>query len=734
MTAVGRAFYLSCALAAAAGVAPAQTATEIVLHNFVGPQKGANPQSGVLRDAAGNLYGTTVYGGPANAGVVYKVAPGGRLIVLYNFTGGADGAYPYAGVIADSAGNLYGTTAEGGVANWGVVYKLDNTGKQTVLHSFTGDDGALPYAGVIRDSSGNLYGTTASGGPAGSGVLYKLDPAGRLTVLHGFRFASGDGAMPMAGVIRDAAGNFYGTTLAGGASAWDSGTVYKVDPAGRFTLLHSFTGGEDGASPYSGVIRDSAGNLYGTTWDTIVYKLDPGGVVTVLHKWTAAGDPKELYAGVIRDAAGNLYGTGCTGGAANRGVVYKLDPEGRQTALYTFTGGADGDCPYAGLILDAAGNLYGTTRYAGTAHAGVVYRVDPAGQQTVLSYFPSSANGAVPQSGVIDDSAGNLYGTTAGGGTSNQGVVYKLDPSGHETLLYSFTGGADGGGPWGVIRDAAGNLYGTTTSGGTANSGVVFKLDPSGRHTVLYPFTGGADGGTPSAGVIGDAAGNLYGTTTYGGATGSGVVYKLDSTGHQSVLHTFTGGGDGGYPRAGVIGDPDGNLYGTTWGGGTQGCGVVYKLDVSGSYTVLYSFTCGADGGLPYQGVIRDSAGNLYGTTLSYGAHNAGVVYKLDPARQLTVLYNFTGGADGGRPNGNGLVRDAAGNLYGTTYFGGLTDQGVVFQLDPSGVQTVLHSFTGGDDGGHPSGALRGANGFIYGATLAGGRRNTGVVFKLKLQ
>jgi uncharacterized repeat protein (TIGR03803 family) len=233
---------------------------------------------------------------------------------------------------------------------------------------------------------------------------------------------------------------------------------------------------------------------------------------------------------------------------------------------------------------------------------------------------------------VIRDSAGNIYGTTQTGGTAGAGVVFKVNAAGEETVLYSFTGGSDGGFPYGgVVQDSSGNLYGTTNGGGTAGFGVVFKLDTAGNETVLYSFAGGADGGLPYSGVIRDSAGNLYGTAQFGGTAYAGVVYKLDTAGQESVLYSFTGGADGGQPYAGVIRDSAGNLYGTTIGGGAAGAGVVYELDTVGQETVLYSFTGGADGGQPYAGVIRDSAGNLYGTTNSGGKESSGVVFKLVP-------------------------------------------------------------------------------------------------------
>jgi uncharacterized repeat protein (TIGR03803 family) len=259
-----------------------------------------------------------------------------------------------------------------------------------------------------------------------------------------------------------------------------------------------------------------------------------------------------------------------------------------------------------------------------------VYQVDPSGHEAVLYSFTGFADGAWPTAGVIRDAAGNLYGTTsygAGGG----GVVYKVDPSGHETVLHTFAAGAGGFGVYaGVIADPVGNLYGTTCCGG-AGEGVVYKLDPSGEETVLYNFTGGSESGMPTAGVIRDAEGNLYGTSNYDGGGSGGVVFKLDSAGNFAILHSFTGGADGSDPDAGVIRDSAGNLYGTTFGGGINGEGVVYKLDPAGEETLLYAFTGGADGGKPYAGLIFDPAGNLYGTTTAGGTDAVGVVFKLTP-------------------------------------------------------------------------------------------------------
>ena len=746
--------WLACASAAALAPASAQTTySETVLYNFVAAPHGAYPYANVILDSAGTVYGTTDAGGAYDQGVVFKVDAAGHQTVLYSFTGRDDGGTPLAGVESDSQGNLYGTTFAGGAAGMGVVYKLDPAGNQTILHSFMGGtDGASPYAGVLLDSTGYIYGTTYYGGSASYGVVYKLDPAGNYTVLYSFTGGAA-GGNPYAGVIRDEAGNLYGTTYVGGSAhcSYACGVVYKLDTAGHETVLHNFQGGSfDGKGPFAGVIRDSAGNLYGTTTRGgaahagVVFKLDAGGRETVLYAFTGGADGCFPNQGnLIRDAAGNLYGT--TSGGTPYGlpddpaVVYKLNAAGQETVLYTFMDGADGTQPQSGLTRDTAGNLYGTTFFGGVAGNGVVYKLDSAGQETVLYSFAGGV-GHGAYGDPIRGAAGNFYGTTFQGGPADAGVVYELDAAGYYTMLYGFTGSSDGAGPMaGLIRDPAGNLYGTTYSGG-AGAGVVYKLDTAGQETVLYSFTGGADGGYPSSGLIRDSAGNLYGTAPYGGA-GGGVVYKVDPSGHETVLYSFTGGADGSGPFAGVTADSDGNLYGTTYNGGTNS-GVVYKLDAALHETVLWTFN-GATGAGPNAGVTRDSAGNLYGTT-TYGGgpSNAGVVYKLDTAGNYTVLHAFTGGADGGVPYA-GVILDSAGNIYGTTGGGGLAGAcsssnnypsgcGVVFKLDSAGQETVLHTFTGFADGGVPlGGPIFDPAGNLYGTTGAGGSDTVGVVFKL---
>jgi uncharacterized repeat protein (TIGR03803 family) len=397
------------------------------------------------------LFGLTIGTGPS--------AEAQTFTVLYSFAGyPTDGGGPAAGLLLDSAGNLYGTTAYGGnnacsggaEAGCGTVFKLDTSRSETILHNFTGADGANPLSALIMDATGDFYGTTTAGGLLthctgsgsypGCGVVFKLS-GGTVTVLHRFT-GGGDGAFPQAGVIMDGRGNLYGTTLEGGE--FNGGLAFKV--AGKKeTVLHSFTGGKDGGYVLSGLIMDAKGNLYGTA--------------------AFGGDLKCDYPG------------GC-------GVVFKL--AGKQlTVLHNFKESPDGDNPYAALLLDAEGNLYGTTVGGGEPYsAGTVFEVSASGKESVLHRFRVNYkvqhDGEIPDTVVVRDAQGNLYGTTEEGGPSGGGVVYEITPDGKEKILHDFCTGdcLDGVFPNGLIIDAKGNLYGTAYGGGVNNQGTIFMITP----------------------------------------------------------------------------------------------------------------------------------------------------------------------------------------------------------------------------------------------------------------
>jgi len=398
---------LACFATAALLLSAASASTTKVIYSFAGGNDGEYLDTDLVMDSAGNIYGSTVQGGDFASGTVFQLSPsasGWTHTVLYSFTGGTDGGEPYKGVTLDSQGNLYGTTVAGGAGSCdggcGVVFKLTNSGgtwTQSVIHSFTGgNDGSGPGSGLTFDPHGNLYGMTPTGGAYGLGVVYQLQP--------------------------------------------------QTNGAWKLRVVHAFTGGNDGSS-------GSAGRL-------------------------------------ILDHAGNLYGVTTVGGANGDGVVFELtrNPTGwTLLTLYAFKDQPDGALPYGGLIFDKAGDLYGTTYYAGANDVGTVYKLTHANgawTETVLYSFKGGTDGSSPISTLVSDKAGNLYGTTSDGGTGCAcGVIFKLAHGANgtwtESVPYRFPGAPGAGFAYnGMVADPAGKFYGATTHGGPADDGTVYRFTP----------------------------------------------------------------------------------------------------------------------------------------------------------------------------------------------------------------------------------------------------------------
>ena len=366
--------------------------------------------------------------------------------------------------------------------------------------------------------------------------------------------------------------------------------------AQTFSIVHSFTGGIDGANPLAGFTIDGLGNLYGTATQGgkfgagVVLKVNRRGHVIVLYSFQGGADGANPGASLFRDAAGSLYGTTADGGTYGAGVVFKVPGKGLETVLYSFKGGADGANPAARLVMDPAGNFYGTTTAGGTYSGGAVFKLTPSGQETVLYSFGQGTDGAIPIAGVTLDGTGNLYGTTSVGGAYGKGTVFQLTPSNPmwtENILHHFSMGSDGGILYGgLVFDGSGNLYGAATDGGDGGEnggGTIFELTPSGggwTFTVLYVLPGAGISGS-FRDLLVDASGTIYATTHCDGNDRAGTVYKLthsQGTWTYNLLYTFTGGNDGLYSFSNLVADKQGNLYGTTNVGGANGYGVVFKV------------------------------------------------------------------------------------------------------------------------------------------------------------
>lgn len=373
------------------------------------------------------------------------------------------------------------------------VHRSLRASSYNVLHSFDGNpDGESPSASLY-DLNGTLYGTTYYGGTHTQGTAYSISTDGTEKVLHSFGSGSSDGNTPTAGLI-DVDGTLYGTTVhdfGSGCGGSGCGTVYSMSTDGTVVVLHTFTGGSDGAHPYAGLIYVD-GVLFGTTRD---------------------------------------------GGPTDKGTVYSITTGGSELVMHTFGGGSDGAHPYASLTYND-GTLYGTTRNGGLSDKGTVYSINTRGNEKVLHSFGGASDGAFPEAGLTYDVHealdGTLYGATERGGTSDKGTVYSISPSGIEKVLYSFHGDPDGAHPLGSLIEVYGALYGTTWQGGSSHAGTVYDINPYGQvvEEVLHSFDGGPGGARPIAGLIYDAnVDALYGTTEQGGTFDIGTVYELTLNG-----------------------------------------------------------------------------------------------------------------------------------------------------------------------------------------------------------
>jgi uncharacterized repeat protein (TIGR03803 family) len=314
--------------------------------------------------------------------------------------------------------------------------------------------------------------------------------------------------------------------------------------------------------------------------------------------------------------------------------------------------------------------------------------------ESILYSFAGKPDGAYPNAAPVFDSSGNLYVTTQYGGSYGHGAIFQLSPSGAPAVLYSFTGGNDGESPFGALIISGDMLYGTSSGGGAYGYGTVFEVTTSGQLTTLYSFHGGADGWDPICTLLMDAQGNLYGTTPDGGS-GYGTVFELTPSGVETVLYSFSGGTDGNGPNGGLV-LYNGNLYGTTADGGSSGHGTVFEVTPSGTETVIYSFAGGTDGSAPVAPLIVGNNGVLYGTTTQAGSSDYGVVFSITTSGAETVLHTFTGPSSDGAFAWGPLVLDASGNLYGTTEQGGAYNGGIIFEITPSGAESVLYNFNPG--------------------------------------
>jgi uncharacterized repeat protein (TIGR01451 family) len=569
-------------------------------------------------------------------------------------------------------------------------------------------------------------------------------------------------ANPRAGLTLGKDGNFYGTTQSGGSG---QGTVFKLTTNGITTTLVNFNY-SNGSDPVANLLLGPDGNFYGTTsggGTTLsgtnvtgtVFRMTTNGTLTTLVNFNGVNGGIPL-AGLALGPDGNFYGTTEFGGTNGDGTVFKMTTNGTLTTLVNFNG-TNGANPLASLTAGPGGNLYGTTEYGGTEYGGTngswgtVFQVTTNGTFTTLLQF-GITNGALPYGGVTVGPDGNLYGTTAFGGNPNGdfsgGSIFELTTNGVVTTLVRLAdlGGTNGLNPYaGLTLGPDGNFYGTTYAGGANGNGTVFQVTTNGTLTTLYSFsvlTNGInpDGAQPQASLTLGPDGNFYGTAYGGGTTGFGTVFKVSTNGTFSTVASFIGD-TGVNPESTLTPGPDGSLYGTAKFGGIGGRGTLFKLTTSGALTMLVNFDSANDGANPQAGLIVGPGGNFYGTAVGGGTNRLdlggnnfdvlsdGTVFELTTNGILTALTDFNG-TNGANPYG-GLAVGTDDNLYGTTAYGGISNDGTIFQIMTNGTLTTLTNFNG-LNGANPGASMTlGPDGNFYGTCEAGGTNGNGTVFQV---
>ncbi|HEX4119960.1 MAG TPA: choice-of-anchor tandem repeat GloVer-containing protein [Verrucomicrobiae bacterium] len=619
---------------------------------------GASPAGNLTQARDGNLYGTASAGGAGNSGTLFQISLSGSFHAMYSFSAlngeddNMDGSDPEAALIQGTDGNLYGTTYAGGTNGFGTLFTYDLSQNQlSTLYVFqNSSDGANPLAALVQGTDGDFYGTASEGGSKDYGTLFRMTSTGAFSPLYSFTDGA-DGANPAAPLIQGADGKFYGTSA---GSQSESGSVFSVTTNKTFNSIYSFTGGDDGANPTAALVLMANGFFFGTTSGGgtndvgAIFSISPAGAFAPVASFLGGVDGNDPMAPLVEGPNNTFYGTTYDGGNDGKGVIFEVTAGGAFNPIYSFTNGADGGFPYAGLTLGTDGNFYGECITGGSNDSGVLFKMTPQGAFTALHSMKSSTDGYHPMGGLVEGTNGNFYGTANVGGISlppqyltPSGTIFEMTPGGQVTNLHTFTNGIDGGNPQsGLTLGSDGNFYGTTTTGGkqppvfppaTNWLGTIFKITPDGVLTQLYKFTNGADGGVPRSTLVQVANGNFYGTaSTGGGKNHYGTIFEITPGGAFTPLYAFTNGIDGAAPVAGLTQGPDGNLYGTASSGGAYGYGTIFDITTNGTFTVLYSFFGTNDGSTPMAALLLGTDGNFYGTASLGGLSDSGTVFELE--------------------------------------------------------------------------------------------------------
>ena len=636
------------------------------LHEFAGPD-GLEPRGPLVKSNDGLFYGTTVWGGAGGLGALFRIDTLGNFELLHSFAG-SDGQNPIARPYLAGDGNFYGTTIAGGANGFGTAYRLDSADTVITLHSFTATEG-YPEGGFVQAGDGLLYGP-ARGDATGFGVLYRMTLAGVVTHLH--TFSGSDGANPVWPLLLASDGKLYGVA----SGSVTAGNVYRIDTAGVFTHLHTLTQAQ-GASPGGPLIQAADGKLYGTTLYGgaqdlgVIFRISTAGAFQLVHSCTGIepqspqGRLLELEPGVFVGPSGSPTGW--------YGALFRFQMPSTLSVWQEF-GGTEGAQPTSQLRQATDGLLYGATTGGGPLSFGTLFRMDLTGAFETLHAF-SNSDGAYPASWLVQATDGNLYGTT-GYGVNDIGTTFRLGLDGTFTLL-----GENYGASRNLIQASDGLLYGGVVAG-------VVQFDLSGEATLVASSPPGEG---LNAELVQASNGWFYGTALTPVKSDS-FIFRANASGAFERVFTFTGGPEGGRPWAGLLLGSDGNLYGTTTIGGVSQNGTVFRYDpVAEELTTLYSFGSNVSGDATFARgrLVEGPGGALFGISELGGLHYQGAIFRVLPSGEGSVVHSFGGGGDDGLSALDGLTLASDGRFYGMTAAGGQFGGGAIYRIDPAALPSV---------------------------------------------
>jgi len=684
----------------------------------------------IMSHAQNVLAGLTSNGGAEGKGTAFTIKTDGTgFNVIKTFANW--GMNPNNDLYKNSDGFFYGTTTLGGTYGSGTIFKMSSGGAVTIIrHLNSVTDGASPYGEIIKGIDGNFYGLNSAGGTNGYGTIFKITPAGVYSVVKHFSFAA-DGTNPRGHLVQGKDSSFYGITYGGGTYGY--GTIFKLTKTGTFSVLRHLNKPTDGVSSYSSLTEANDGNLYGMTYlggtsnAGTIFKISKAGVYAVVKSFNSATDGAYPQGDLIKGSDGNFYGSTYSGGTNGNGTIFKLiTASGVYTVLRHLAASTDGGNPYGNLFQNSDGFLYGMNRTGGAGTAGTAFKISTSGAFTLLHSFVSTTEGSTPNGGLVKGNDGNFYGVTSLGGIYTGGTAFRMTALGAVTVIASFNGAKSGNIPQeSLLKGKDSAYYGTTSGGGTYGYGTVFKIC-AGVTTTLYSFNRNTTGGTPLGSLIQATDGNFYGTTSEGGSGGFGTIFKITPAGSFSILKHFIGATEGGTPKGSLVQGKDSLLYGMTSAGGTGSGGTIFKINLAGTYTVLRNLVYATDGNSPEGNLAQGNDGNFYGMT-----SNNAKIFKISSAGVFTIIRSFSSTSDGSSPLG-GLVKYTDGNFYGMTSSGGTNNAGTIFRLTTANVFTVIKYLNGTTDGKAPKGNLLvGSDGNLYGMTNIGGTNNVGTIFKV---